>query len=913
MSDRSVRIYRLLSGLLPADAREPELEDAFLACLSRERDRLGWTGLPYVWMMVTADTVRAAVLLRIDRRRRQRISAQAQPNSQGDPTMRILWQDVRYGARAIRRAPVFSAMVILTLALAIGALTAIFSVVNGVMLRAMPCSDPDRLAILYESIGRSGPIGFSAPDFRAFEQRVTRLSAIAAFGNRDYELSGIDQPERVTGARVSAELFKVLGVEPQLGRSFTRQEDEGRIPVALVNDGLWRRKFGADPSIVGRAILLERKPYTVIGVMPRSFVFPNRGTLLNNVPADVFVPISFSDQELTGFGSMYNNTVVGRLAPGASVAEASAEARSIAEQLVREIYPSQLREMGLDLAALAVPLRDETVGRVKTFLYVMLAAVATVLLIACADLANLLLTRAAAREREMAVRAALGASRGRLARQVLVEVGLLAACGGALGVVLALWSTGAIVRIAPPTIPRLEEVTIDWRVLAFTIAVSMLTALLCGVLPALEASRKSSGESLKDGGRGGIAGVRQRRAFGTLVTVQFALAVVMLVAGGLLFRSFARMMAVSPGFAPEHVVTLATSLPANAYATGKDIRTFYGRLLDDVGRLPGVTSAAAATDLPLSVRERRSFTIEAQIPATAQLPHVVAHEWVIGRYFETLGIRLVRGRFLSTQDVLQSERVVVINNTMARRYWLDGDPIGQRVAWGGAKTHGPWMRIVGIVDDVKQGPLNTETVPQTYQPWEQVIADAVSTELIPGAWRSMKLIVRTADEPSLLSAALRARVRDLDSSLPIAAVRTMEAVVSESASPQRFNTVMLGSFAVSALLLASLGIGGVLATSVSNRTQEIGVRMALGAARGDVLRMVLGQGMTLAVLGIAIGAPVALLLTRLMSSLLFEVSPRDPVTFGAVAGLLVLVALAACYVPARRATRVEPIVALRCE
>jgi putative ABC transport system permease protein len=560
-----------------------------------------------------------------------------------------------------------------------------------------------------------------------------------------------------------------------------------------------------------------------------------------------------------------------------------------------------------------VSLRDGTVGGVERVLYVLLASIGVVLLIACADVANLMLTRASARGREIAVRSALGAGRAQLARQVLVEAALLAVVGGALGVLVAYWSSAAIVRMAPPTIPRLHEMSLDLRVLGFAIAASLTTAVLCGLLPALELSRRPSGEALKDGGRGGTTGVRQRRVFGVLVAAQFALAIVLLVAGGLLLRSFTRLMAVDPGFRAEHVLTLSTSLPPSAYRMGSDIRSFYQQLLERIDRLPGVVASAASTDLPLSGRERRAFTVEAQPPASADLPHVVAHDWLVGTYFDAMGIGLRRGRYLSQQDSAQSEPVVVVNDTMARQFWPGLDPVGQRIAWGGARNHGRWMRIVGIVADVKQGPLGTATIAQTYQPWVQSVGDSMSADDVFGSLRSLQLLVRTNADPLATASAIQAHVRAIDPSLPVAQVRTMETVVQESAAPQRFNTVLLGGFAAVALVLAAIGIGGVLATAVSRRTQEIGLRMALGARRGDVLRMVIGQGMALVLLGLAIGIPSAFLTTRFMSSLLFGIGPHDVGTFAGATALLLTVSLVACYVPARRATRVDPMVALRWE
>jgi len=907
---------RLLRRLYPEALRlraGAELDAAWAECVRRERARLGLAGVAYAWFRIVIDAVISAIVRWADVRRSRRIAAQqVPPQPRGDSSMNSFIQDIRHAIRRTRRAPGFSFVVVITLAITIGATTAIFSVVNAVLLRAMPYPDPDRLVIVYQGMPKAtlALIGFSAPDFAEFEKRAASFETVAAYGNKEYELSGVARPDRVIGARVSAALFDTLGVAPALGRAFTREEDNGRQPVVILNDSLWRRHFGADRSVLGQSIMLDRRPYTIVGVMPRGFVFPNRGASFNNDPADLYVPISFTNRELTAFASMYNKTVVARLKRGVTVSAAEAEARTITRQIVPEVYPADLRQ--IELTAYVIPIRDETVGRIQTTLYVLFAAMAVVLLIACADIANLMLTRAAAREHEMAVRVAMGAGRGRIARQVLVETAVLALCGGILGVLLAWWATGVLVSQAPPTIPRTSEIGIDARVLLFSFAVSVFAAILCGVLPAWEAARGGRGSSLKEGGRGGTSSLRQRRVFGTLVVAQFTLAVILLVAGGLLLRSFSRLMAVDPGFRADHVLTLATSLPAAAYRTGADIRAFYGRLFDRVSTLPGVTAAAGSTSLPLSVRERRAFTIELQPPASAEVPHVVAHDWVVGPYFETLGIELKRGRLLRPDDTAATERVVVINETMARLFWPGQDPVGQLIAWGGPSAHAPWMRIVGIVGDVKQGALNTETVQQTYLPWPQV-DDAFIAENVVGALRSLKISIRTSLDPESLTAAVRAQIHDIDPSLPISQIQTMSQVVNLSVGPQRFNTLLLSTFAGVALLLAAIGIAGVLATSVSRRTQEMGVRLALGAQHGDLVRMVVTQGMALALVGLTIGLAAAFVLTRWLSALLFQVTPRDPVTFGTVAFVLVGVALGACYVPARRAMRVDPIVALRYE
>jgi putative ABC transport system permease protein len=911
-------VCRLLVRLYPASHRlcwRDDIEAAMRECIARERRRLGRSGTIYACLRLTADTVTAAVLLRIEEYRRRKLAMRRDPEGRAKETsMNILLQDVKYGIRMIRRSPIFSAVVISTLALAIGGTTAVFSVLDATLLRAVPFPAADRLVLVYQEIpgAIAFPVGFSPPDYLAFEERATVFESLAAFRNREYELSGIEPPERIIAVRASPSLFKVLGAAPSLGRTFTQQEDEGAAPVAVISDSLWTRKFGRDPAVLGRAVMLDRAAYTIVGVMPADFVFPLRGPQLNSVPADVYVPISFTQGERVSFGGMYNSSVVARLKPGVAPAGADAEAKGLVRSNASAMYPANLRNLAEAITASAIPFKEEAVGQTRPFLLIAFGAVAFVLLIACANIASLMLTRAAARGREIAVRIAVGARRSRIVRQLLVESALLAGAGGIVGVALAHLLNRTLVNIAVETLPSLANATPDERAYVFAAGVSALTAVLCGLMPALEASRTGTSDVLKDGGRGATMGRRQRRIFSALVTMQVAVAVVLLIGGGLLVRSLYRLTSVDPGFRGERVLTMITSLPAAGYATGADVRAFYTRMLERVGGLPGVDAVGASTDLPLSVRERRGFTIDNESAATRDLPHSVAAEWILGRYFEALGVPLKRGRVLSPQDTATSEPVVVINETMARTFFPGADPVGQRLAWGGPAVHGRWMRIVGVVGDVKQGPLNTDTVPQTYTPWLQV-SDTFLGDNVVGQFRSLRLTIRTEMDPGAIAAAARQQIRALDPALPVTGVQTMDAIVRTSTAAPRFTATVIGGFALVALLIAAIGIAGVLATSISGRVQELGVRLAMGAQPAALVAMVVRQGMTLALLGLAIGAPAAWMASRVMSTMLFEISPRDPFTFAVVATLVSAVALLACTIPARRAARVEPLVALRRE
>lgn len=906
-------LVRLLLRIYPRQLRTRDrntLEAMCIECLAREPPGLGRLGVAYVWIRLLADAFSTAVLLRLDEHRRRRLAWRHSPRSALKEILMIqLWQDVKYGARRLQRAPMFSLIVIATLALTIGATTAVFTVVNGVLLRALPYRDPGRLVLLHQNFPKM-QIGFSAPDYLAFEPRAAVFESIAVYRNRDYELSGVEPPERVTVTRASASLFDTLGVRPSLGQPFTREDQEAARPVAVLNDALWARKFGRDPAAIGKTILLDRRPYTIVGVMPRGFTFPNRGPLINNVAAEVYVPRWFTQGERVAFGAYYNNSVIARLKRGMTPAQADAETRALVQSTAREVYPASLSGLASALYGSAAPLAQEIIGGSRTPLWVALAAIGLVLLLACTNIASLMLARAMTREREIVLCTALGAGRGRIVRQLLAESWLLSLAGSILGLLVGIGLTRVLVAIAPPTLPRLDDIGIDGRILLFTAALTVVTALLCGVLPALELSRPR-GKALPAGSRTST-GRRERRVFGGLVTAQLAIAAVLLVGGGLLVRSFSRLMAVDPGFRAERVLTFGTSLPAQAYRDAASVRAFYARLLDDLSQVPGVSAAGASTELPLNVGERRLFTLEEESPATRDLPHSVAHQYAAGQYLDAVGVPLKRGRYFGAEDAASSEPVAIVNETMARLFWGASDPIGRRLAFGSPTDHLPWMRIVGVVGDVKQGPLNSEIVPQMYTPWVHG-ADALIADNIVGGLRSLRVSLRSEVEPTTLINTVRERIGAIDPALPLTSVQTMSQIVKRSAAVPRFNALLLGLFALLALLLAAIGIGGMLAMSVSRRLPELGVRLALGAQRHTLAGMVIRQGMLLAVAGLTVGLTTAWLLARVLSSLLFEISPRDPVTFATVVCVLAGVALLACAVPAWRATLIDPLKVLRME
>jgi putative ABC transport system permease protein len=813
--------------------------------------------------------------------------------------MQTLFHDLRYGARMLFKQPGFTLITVLMLGLGIGANTAIFSTVNAVLLRPLPYPEPECLFKINRVDTKAPRLGAATSplNFLDWRSRNRTFAFLAGYNtsNSSFNLSGgfsgsgPAEPERINGARVSDTLFVALGVQPLLGRNFQPEEDRKGGPQAvIISHPLWARRFGANPNVLGQTQLLDGQPYTIVGVMPQGFAFPSAETAL-------WVPFG-AGYENGGRGNFFVE-VIGRLKPGVTRQQAQADMQAVAAGLERE-YPAE----NADSSVMITPLREQVTGKARPMLLILFGAVGFVLLITCANVAGLQLARASARKKEIAVRRALGAGGFRIVRQLLSESVLLAGLGGAVGLLFAQWGARALVALRPDDLPRTGEIGFDLRVLGFALAVTVLTGLLFGLAPALSAARLNLNEALKEGGRsGGSEGAGLRHV---LVVAEIALALVLLIGAGLLMRSFARLLDVNPGFQTKNILTFDVALPWPAYS-GAQAEQFFQQALDRLAALPGAQSVGATTALPMSgTNNSRYFTIEGRAENTPHDYTIANHRQISPRYLETLGVPLVSGRALTAADFDGTTPVAVINQAFAHAFFPGQNPLGKRIKMGEtAESPSPWMTIVGVVGDVRHISLEADGKPELYRPFTH----NRDTE------RRMTFAVRTTQPPETLTAAARAQIRALDRDQPIANVRTLEQLLDRSFARRRFSLLLLGIFAATALALAGLGIYGLLSYTVAQNTREIGIRMALGARGPDVLKLVVGQGMALTGVGVLIGVVASFALTRVMTNLLFGVNATDPWTFGAIALLLSAIAFVACWIPARRATKIDPMIALQCE
>src|ERR1043166_1631629 len=800
--------------------------------------------------------------------------------------METLFRDIRYGIRGLLKRPGFTAIALIALALGIGANTAIFSLVNAVLLRPLPFSEPDRLVWIFGNIRNGGNRASVSPlDFLDYRQQNTAFEEFAAMTSFPValNLTGNGDPERLTAAAVTGNYFQALGVKPAIGSAFQLQNEKpGSDQVAILGYGLWQKRFGGDPSIVNKTVVLDGKSFQVLGVMPKDFTFPQS--------AQLWVPLDFDVEPGMKQRKAHFLRPIGRLKPGVTLAQAQADTDTVARRLEAQ-YPDTNTGWNLRL----VSLREQLVGNTRPTLLILFGAVGFVLLIACANVANLLLVRAAGRQKEIALRTALGAGRFRIVRQMITESVLLALAGGALGTLLAFWGVELLVKLSEGSIPPTARVGIDATVLSFTLLLSVLTGVLFGLAPALRTMKLNLSESLKEGGRAGERGPRNRPR-SVLVVLESAVAVVLLIGAGLLVRSLIRLQNTSPGFDAHNVLTMNVQLPRKKYSTPERSAGFFQQLESRLSGLPGVETVGMVSELPLSGQPNdMPYTVEGRPPVSSDQEFDDDFRRVNRNYFAAMRIPFLRGRNFTEQEVAQGAKVVIISELLASQTFPNEEPLGKRLVMGMRKQP---FEIIGIVGAIRHRALESHP------------AAAMN---MPAYETGTNVVIRTKGDPASLAAAVRKEVQGVDADQPVAAVQTMEQWLETSKAGPRYRTTLLTLFALVALLLASTGIYGVMAYSVSQRTHEIGVRMALGARPWDVLKLVVRQGMALVIVGVVLGLLGSYALTRVMSTLLFGVTARDPITFVAVAGLLTLVAFVACYIPARRATKVDPLVALRYE
>jgi predicted permease len=817
--------------------------------------------------------------------------------------METLSQDVRYGFRMLVKHPSFTAVAIVTLALGIGANTALFSVIDGVLLSPLPFPQPDRLVTLHENKPNFEGGSISYPNFRDWQKDNHTFSSVAIARSYAFSLIGVDEPEQVDGEFVSSDFFPLLGVKPVTGRTFAQDEDQvGAGPVALISAGLWQRKFGSAPDILGKKVTLDARNYTIIGVIPTSF----RLVIPGFRDAQVYVPIGqWSNPLLLQRGAGLGIHGVGRLKPGVTIEQARADMEGVTQNLA-QAFPDADR----GISAKLTPLKEQMIGNVRPLLLVLLAAVGFVLLIACVNIANLLLARSTGRTREFAVRAALGASQSRVVRQLLTESILLAVLGGGLGLLLAAWGTHAALAVLPAALPRAEQVGLDAHVLIFTAGISLLAGVFFGLTPALKSSQRDLHGTLQQGGRG-ASGTRHRTQ-GVFVVVEMALALVLLIGAGLMIRSLSRLWQVDPGFDPHHVLNFGVSLPPTMTAASPDaIRSGFRELDNKFASIPGVQAVSQTWEsLPMGGDDEQLFWLEGQPKPASQNEMNWALDYVVGPdYLRVMLIPLQRGRFFTHQDDEHSTRAVVVDDVFAAKYFPSHDPIGKRIHLNGSDQ---LAEIVGVVGHVKQWGLDADDT-QSLRAQFYIPCTQMPDQYIARAPSGAGMVVRSAGTEAGLLDSIRRISAQMSNQQVIFGAQTMDSLISDSLASRRFSMILLAVFAVLALVLAGVGIYGVISYIVGQGVHEIGIRMALGARPTDILRLILGRGGRLAGIGVAAGLAAALGLTRLMSSLLYGVGATDPPTFVGVAVLLTLVALAACYIPARRAAKVDPMVALRYE
>jgi putative ABC transport system permease protein len=829
--------------------------------------------------------------------------------------MESLLRELAYALRQLRRSPAFTLMAVLTLGFGIGAASAIFSIVEGVLLRPLPFPDPSRLVVLADVVegvdyGDDVP-GVTARGVLTYMRDTNSFSDLGGYQPSTYEFSGVGEPEQIYASRQTASIFRTLGVSPLIGRTFTREEDESSVPVAVLSYKMWHNRFHGDPNVLGQKILLDRKPYEVIGVMPRQFEFPLAPGRLYR--SELWIPMSLTPADLSQGSPGWSFYMVGRLKPGVTIAQAQQDSAAAALEIMRNFPPALA---AYRIHPLVQPIDETIVSQARPLIRTLFWSVMVVLFIACTNLTALLLVRTIRRRREISVRLALGATSGALIRQSLIEVSVLAAAGGVVGLLLAWTALRLGIGLLPETFPRVSSIGLDWHVVLFTLGLVALTSLLCGLVPALVATRANVNDALKEGGRTGSAGGSSARLRSILVVSELAVALVLLTASGLLLRSFEKMRAVDLCFHSDHMLTAHYDLPRRQYSTQPDVDAFDRSLREKLEELPGVQAVGITTLLPAAGQNiRTTFIPEGYVPPKGAGLNLVWESQLIGNYFAAAGIPLIRGRDFTEADNATAPLVAIVNRVLAERYWPGEDPVGKRLHFGSSQAGTrPWLRVVGEIGNVKELAADSPTMNQIYVPVSQAISDAgqfATSEMLVG--NSASVIVRGQQPPEQLIEMLQAMVRSIDPQLPLTQVEAMQSVIEDGQMTRWFGTALVSSFAVAAVLLALLGIYGIMAFSCALRTQEMAIRMALGSSRSSVMRLVLSSGAKLGLAGCGIGTLAAIFVTRLLRSLLFEVDAFDPVVMLMAAFSIFMLAVLASLIPAHRAASVEPLEALRIE